>query len=321
LFIQALLAPAVGLTAGLGLLLLLWLGSLRIASGTLSPAELVSLLLYAMMMNAPLKSLANVYGRIQVTRGAAERLVDFLGQQPEPADEGLPDLGEVAGDIRFEAVDFHYPGGPPVLRGLDLRIGAGETVAITGPNGVGKSTLAHLLLRFSDPDSGRIYIDNIDIVTVSLASLRARVGLVSQHTLLVNGTIAENILYGCPSVSAATMQRAAALARADEFIEALPAGYDTIVGEQGIRLSGGQRQRLSLARTLLTDPPILVLDEATAMFDPQAEAEFLEECRALLGEKTVILITHRPASLALADRLIHFSGADEADSVVQGSGN
>jgi ABC-type multidrug transport system fused ATPase/permease subunit len=317
LFIQALLAPAVGLTAGLGLLLLLWLGSMRIASGTLTPAELVSLLLYAMMMNAPLKSLADVYGRIQVSRGAAERLVDFLGQQPEPVDEGLPDLGEVAGDIRFDAVDFHYPGGPPVLRALDLRIGAGETVAITGPNGVGKSTLAHLLLRFADPDGGRIYIDNIDIAKVSLASLRARVGMVSQHTLLVNGSIAENILYGCPSGSAATMQRAAALARADEFIEALPAGYDTIVGEQGIRLSGGQRQRLSLARTLLTDPPILVLDEATAMFDPPAEAEFLEQCRALLGEKTVILITHRPASLALADRQIHFRGTDETNSAAQ----
>jgi ABC-type multidrug transport system fused ATPase/permease subunit len=169
---------------------------------------------------------------------------------------------------------------------------------------VGKSTLAHLLMRFIDPDRGVIRIDGRDIGEVDLHSLREQVGLVAQNTLLLNGTVAANIAYGCPDASLEDMKKAAKAARADRFIEALPDGYDTVIGDQGVRLSGGQRQRLSLARTLLKDPPILILDEATAMFDPEGEAGFIEECHELLHRRTVILITHRPASLALADRVV-----------------
>lgn len=310
LLIQSMLSPAIGLLAGLGLLLLLWLGSAQIASGELTPSELVSLLLYAMLLSQPLKGLADVYGEVQRTRGAAERIIDFFGEQPEPGDDGTTPLPRVQGDIRFQDVHFHYPGGNPVLQGLDLHIAAGETIAITGPNGVGKSTIAHLLMRMADPDSGQILIDGTDIAQVSLASLRGQIGLVAQHTLLVNGTVAENIAYGQPLVKQASIEQSARAAHAHEFVSHLPDGYETVIGDQGLRLSGGQRQRISLARTLLVDPPILILDEATSMFDPAGEEGFIAECRDLLGGKTVILITHRPASLGLADRILKLSIAE-----------
>jgi ATP-binding cassette subfamily B protein len=308
LFIQSLLSPAIGLLAGMGLLLLLWLGSERIASGELATADLVSLLLYAMLLSQPVKGLANVYGQVQRTLGAAERIIAFLRERPEPDDSDKPTLPRVKGEVRFEQVNFHYPGGKPVLQGLDLHIVAGETVAITGPNGVGKSTVAHLLMRLADPDSGQIFIDDTDIAKISLSSLRGQIGLVAQHTLLVNGTVAENIGYGRPLLEQAAIEQAAMSAHAHDFITKLPDGYKTVIGDQGLRLSGGQRQRVSLARTLLVNPPILILDEATSMFDPEGERGFIAECHDLLGGKTVILITHRPASLALADRVIELSG-------------
>lgn len=256
-----------------------------------------------MLMSQPLKGLANVYGQVQRTRGAAERIVDFLDAQPEPDDTGLPAMPPVCGNIEFRNVAFHYPGGKPVLQDFNLQIHAGETVAITGPNGVGKSTLAHLLMRMADPDQGSIFIDGLDIGHYSLASVREQIGLVAQHTLLANDTVQENICYGQPLVAPDEIEAAARRAHAHEFIKQLPQGYESLIGDQGLRLSGGQRQRLSLARTLLLDPPILVLDEATSMFDPAGEESFLTECKDILDGKTVILITHRTASLALADRI------------------
>lgn len=307
--IQSALSPAIGLLAGLGMLLLLWLGSRRIDGGELAAAELVSLLLYAMLLSQPLKELANVYGQVQLTRGAAERIIDFFGEQAEPDDAGKPELPPVRGEIDFRHLSFHYPGGKPVLQDLDLHITAGETVAITGPNGAGKSTLAHLLMRLADPDSGHILIDGVDIAGVSLVSLRRQIGLVAQHTLLVNGTVAENIAYGQALVEHHDIEQAARAAHAHSFIMQLPNGYDTVIGDQGLRISGGQRQRVSLARTLLMDPPILILDEATSMFDPDGEEHFITRARESIGKKTVLLITHRPASLEVADRVYYLSPA------------
>ena len=304
ILVQSILAPTVSLLAGIGLLLLFWLGIRQIAAQEITPAELVSLLLYAMLMTRPISGLANVYGQVQRTRGAAERLIKFFGEQPEPPEEELPPLGQVKGHIKFEKVSFAYPGREPVLIDFDLEIKTGETIALTGPNGSGKSTLAHLLMRFIEPTSGNISIDGKDINEHSLESIRNAVGLVAQHTLLLNGSVAENIAYGRFDASKEEIERAARATGAHEFIMQMPDGYDTIIGDQGVRLSGGQRQRLSLARTLLKDPPILILDEATAMFDPQGEDKFIEECRDLLKERTVILITHRPASVALADQVI-----------------
>jgi subfamily B ATP-binding cassette protein MsbA len=220
----------------------------------------------------------------------------------------LTSLAAVKGEIEFRAVGFAYGGRPPALAGVDLRIAAGETVAVVGPNGAGKSTLAHLLMRLHEPSSGRILIDGIDIAGVSLASLRSQIGVVPQHVLLFNATVRDNIAYGRPEPSQTEIEAAARAARAHDFIAALPQGYDTLIGDRGVRLSGGQQQRIALARALLKDPPILILDEATAMFDPQGEAEFLAACQDTLRRRTVLLITHRPASLAAADRVVHMEG-------------
>jgi ATP-binding cassette, subfamily B, bacterial len=312
LLIKSLLGPVVALVAGLGLILLLWLGGAAVASNQLSAAELVSLLLYAMLMSQPLRGLANVYGQLQTTRGAAERIMEFLGEAPEPDDDDLPDLPPLVGDIELKSVHFQYPGGNPVLEGLNLRVAAGETIAITGRNGAGKSTLAHLIMRFADPLAGTVLIDEHDVSQYSLASLRSQIGLVAQHTLLTNGTVAENIAYGLPFADMTAIERAARQAHAEEFISEMKLGYQTLIGDQGVRLSGGQRQRLALARALLVNPPILIFDEATAMFDPTGEKAFIDECHELLAVKTVILITHRPASLALADRVIDLSGPDSS---------
>lgn len=303
--IQSLMVPVADLMAGLGLLLMLWLASRHIEEGVLEPAALVSLILYAGLLLAPLRQLASAYGEFQKVRGYAERLLDFFAVNPEPLHVSGRVLCDVRGAIRFENVEFAYPGRDvAVLKGLNLDIAAGETVAITGPNGAGKSTIALLLMRFFDANAGKVTIDGHDITRADLASVRQQVGLVAQQVQLLNGTIAENIAFGMPDASMSAIEEASRLACAADFIEAMPQGYQTVIGDEGIKLSGGQRQRLSLARALLKGPPILILDEATAMFDPEGEASFISQCRMVLRECTVILITHRPASLALADRVM-----------------
>ena len=304
IWLASLLTPVVGLMAAAGALLLLWLGIQHMQSGQLQPSELVALMLYVMLLSSPLSALASVYGQVMHARGAAERLLDFFGEQPEPLGGSKTRLGDVRGAITFANVSFAYPSRPPVLEQFNLQIAAGETIALTGPNGAGKSTLVHLLMRFMEPDGGRIMIDGSDISEVELSSLRRQIGLVSQNTLLLNGTIAENVAYGHPDATMEEIERAVRAAHADEFIGKLPKDYDTVIGDQGIKLSGGQRQRISLARTLLKDPPILILDEATSMFDPRGEERFLKECEELLHRRTAILVTHRPGSLELADRIV-----------------
>lgn len=296
-------APVVRWTAAMLVIALLWFGARAVASGALDTADLVGLLLYGLLLTQPVSQLAGLYGRVQAVRASARRIETVLAESPEP-DDGRRDLDRVHGDIAFESVMFAYPGRPAVFRELNLRIRAGETVAIVGPNGAGKSTLAHLLLRFADPDGGRITLDDIDLRELRLAQLRGHVGLVSQHVLLWHDTVANNIGFGHPGANVEAIERAARAAHAHDFIRRLPQGYGTVIGDEGLRLSGGQRQRIALARALLKDPAVLILDEATAMFDPDGERDFLAECHALLKHRTVLMITHRPASLALADRVL-----------------
>ena len=302
--IYSALGPLVHLVAAVGIVVVLALASADLIDGQLSPAQLVSFLLYAQLLTRPVEGLAEVYGRTQGMRGALARLQRAMAETPEaPGLIGIP-MPMVKGEIEFHRVTFAYEGRRRALDKLDLRIAAGETIAIVGPNGAGKSTLGHLLMRLHGPVEGRITIDGIDIATVSLESLRRRIGIVPQHVLLFHASVRDNIAFGRPVPGKAEIEAAARAARAHEFIVQLPQGYDTVIGDRGVRLSGGQQQRVALARALLKDPPILILDEATAMFDPEGEAEFLQECREAFRHRTVILITHRAASLETADRIV-----------------
>lgn len=301
--INALLGPAIQFLALVTMVVLLHLLGDRVTGGEMSVAEFVTFLLYAAFLTSPFSSFADLWAQTQLTRGALTRLDELFNESPE--ETGFTtQLEPVKGDIRFEGIHFTYPGRHQALRGVELHICAGETVAITGPNGVGKSTLINLLLRFDQPDQGRITIDGTDIADVELINLRGQIAVVSQTLLLLHATLRENIAYGLPNASDAAIQAAARSAQAHEFASALPQGYETVIGDRGVRLSGGQAQRIALARALLKDPAILVLDEPTAMFDPEGEETFIAMARAAFADRTVILITHRPASLALADRIV-----------------
>lgn len=309
------LEPTVQLAAASGAVLLLWLASGKLAAGGLNPADLVSFLLYAALLTRPVSALAGVYGQVQVARGTISRLHGVLNEAPEPDTATAPELRQVRGDIEFRHISFAYPDRRPLLENVSLHVRAGETIALTGDNGAGKTTLIHLLLRLYQPRSGCILVDGTDIASVSLKSLRRQIGIVPQHTLLFNGSVRDNIGFGKVGASQAEVENAARLAQAHEFIAALPHGYETIIGDHGVRLSGGQRQRIALARALLKDPPILILDEATSMFDPDGEAAFIADCHEALADRTVILISHRPASLALADRILRMTAGGKLEEM------
>ena len=301
--LQGAINPVVYVIGAGAILLLLGLGGHLVIRSEMRMGELISVFLYGMVLLGPVGSLASVYGSTMAAMGSLRRLSDALGAVPE-VDTGVQTVVPMAGDIVYSQVNFTYPGREPLFSGLDLRIRAGETVALTGTNGAGKSTLVHLLLRLVEPESGSVTIGGIDLRGFRLQALREQIGLVAQQVLLFNATVRENIAYGRVEAPQEAIERAAQAARAHDFISQLPQGYDTVIGDQGVKLSGGQKQRIALARALLKDPPILILDEATAMFDPDGELEFIHECRDVLANRTVVLITHRPASLALADRVL-----------------
>jgi len=303
--LNAVIGPVMALCAALAAIGVLVIGSETLTGDARSAGDVFAFLLYAALLTRPIGSLANMYGMYQMARGTLARLETVLALDPEPGhDRGKP-LCRAKGAIAFEALAFGYSGRPPVFTGLDLEISAGEIVALTGENGVGKSTLVRLLLRFYFPQSGRITLDGSDIADFQIQDLRRQFGYVPQRALLFNGTIADNIAFGQPADDIdQAVARAVRLAQAESLIAALPDGLDTVIGDHGIRLSGGQRQRIALARALFRDPPIMIFDEATSMYDLESEAAFVESCVESLKGRTVIIITHRPASLALADRIL-----------------
>ncbi|PKP94877.1 MAG: ABC transporter ATP-binding protein [Alphaproteobacteria bacterium HGW-Alphaproteobacteria-14] len=302
--ITAFIGPIVALVAAIAAIIILVIGSAQVQDGARNPGEMFAFLFYAALLTRPIGSLADTYGRFQIAKGTLARLEAVFAMQPEPGYDRKRRIGRAQGAIAIDAVSFAYPGRPAVLTNASLAIARGETIALTGDNGIGKSTLVNLILRFYQPDQGRITLDGVDIADLQVQDLRRQFGYVPQRPLLAYGSVAENIAFGCPDPDPAEIENAARLAQAWEFIEHLPRGLATEVGDGGVRLSGGQRQRLALARALFRDPPIYIFDEATSMFDLDGETAFIQSCADLLTERTVIIITHRPASLALADRVI-----------------
>ena len=286
----------------------LWVGAHAVIRGEMSGGELSQFLLYAVYVAVAAASLSEMWGEVQRAAGAMERLVELQNAQPmivaPPDPQPLPSPGR--GEIAFDRVSFHYPSRPETkaLDGLDLSIRPGETVAFVGPSGAGKSTVFQLLLRFYDPAGGCILIDGIDVAKADPEAVRQRIGLVPQDTVLFAASARENIRYGRPGASDADVAAAARAAAADEFIQRLPQGYDTFLGERGTRLSGGQRQRIAIARAILRDPPILLLDEATSALDAESERLVQAALERLMHGRTTIVIAHRLATVLEADRIV-----------------
>ncbi|MCB2046787.1 MAG: ABC transporter ATP-binding protein [Novosphingobium sp.] len=302
--ITSVLGPSIELAAATGAIVVLVIASGSVKAGNMSPTELFSFMLYAALLTRPVSTLANVYGLYQNARGTLERLFAVLRYEPEAGYAATGAIEATRGAISLRGVTFAYPARETVLDCVDLEIPAGQIVALVGENGAGKTTLINLLLRIYEPTGGEIHLDGRDIRTIQLQNLRSQFGLVPQRPLLFNGTIRDNIAFGLDGASDAAINQAARLAQAHEFISALADGYETVIGDHGVGLSGGQRQRIALARALLADPPVLIFDEATSMFDLEGESAFIASCAEALKGRTVILITHRPASLALAERLV-----------------
>lgn len=303
--IYAALGPAISLVTALAAVAILLLAGESVADGGMTPTDLFSFLLYAALLTRPVGALANLYGQLQTAKGTLARLQRVLAEDEEPGYAAQGRLKGRHGAITFRDVCFAYPGRRGTLHGVDFEIAEGEVIALTGENGAGKSTIVNLILGFYQPERGRITFDGVDIATLDVRRLREAIGYVPQRPLLFNGSVRENIAFGLEGVTEDELARAARLAQARPFIEDLPSGFETEIGDHGVRLSGGQRQRIALARALLKDPPVLILDEATSMYDLEGEAAFIEACKTALVGRTVIIITHRPASLALADRILH----------------
>jgi ATP-binding cassette subfamily B protein len=290
------------------LTLFLWLGSRSVLAGEMSGGELGQFLMYAFFVGSSATALSGLWGEIQRAAGAMERLAELLAA--EPAIKAPPEpaviAGRAAGRILFDGVCFHYPSRPEsaALEGFSLEVRAGETVAIVGPSGAGKTTAFQLLLRFYDLQGGRILVDDTDIARLDPRALRRQIGLVPQDTVLFGESALENIRYGRPEATDEEVREAARLAAADEFIVALPEGYATFLGERGTRLSGGQRQRVAIARAILKDPPILLLDEATSSLDAESERLVQSALESLMRSRTTLVIAHRLATVKKVDRIV-----------------
>jgi ATP-binding cassette subfamily B protein len=285
----------------------LWLGAHAVLDNRLTPGQLSQFVLYALLAAGSTASLSEVWGGVQRAAGATERLAELLTAENRLAVTDRPAAfprGRVS--LAFRNVTFAYPSRPdePVLKNLSFEVAPGETVALVGPSGGGKSTVFKLIQRFYDPDDGRVCIDGENLAAFDPVALRAAIGLVSQDIALFSGSAADNVRYGRPDAPIADVEQASRLAQAHEFIDKLPEGYDAFLGERGIRLSGGQRQRLAIARALVTRPSLLLLDEATASLDAESERLVQQALEEASRDRTVLVIAHRLATVRRADRLL-----------------
>ncbi|MEA3348463.1 MAG: ABC transporter ATP-binding protein, partial [Pseudomonadota bacterium] len=302
--IKALTVPISETAGGLAAAAVIWYGGSQVIQGNSTPGNFFSFMTALFMLYGPIRSLNRSNNQIQEALAAGKRVFEMLDTEPEIFDQ--PDAFELPSlqrDIRYEGVHFSYDE-DEVIKGISLQISKGENIAIVGRSGSGKTTLLNLLPRFYEVDSGKIMIDDCDIREVTQKSLRSTIAIVSQHTILFNDTVRNNIAYGRSDVSLADIIVAARSANAHEFIEELPLKYDTIIGENGIRLSGGQQQRLSIARALLKNSPILILDEATSSLDTESERAVQEAIDRLMENRTSLVIAHRFSTIINADRIV-----------------
>jgi len=303
--IKAIQYPVVGFLEAMGIVLLFMLGGWQISRGNLTGGQFISFAAAVVLIIDPINITTNNYNEFKQGEASVDRVFELMHLQPtiveSPTAIALP---WVKGKVEYRKVCFSYPSGHPVLKELTLTAQPGEVIALVGSSGAGKTTLVNLLPRFYEPQSGEILIDGIDIQGVTLKSLRQQIGIVPQDTVLFSGTIAQNIAFGQVNYNLQTIETAAKIANAHQFISQFPEGYQTVLGERGVNLSGGQRQRLAIARAVLLDPRILILDEATSALDSESEALVQEALDRLMKGRTVFIIAHRLATVRGADRIL-----------------
>jgi subfamily B ATP-binding cassette protein MsbA len=302
----------IDVVTGIGIGVVLWYGGTMVANGTITAGVFASIIVAIYMMFSPVKKLGDSYNSLQEARASIERIDTLLNAEEEI--EGHTKIGNFSKSIKLKNVSFTFPGNTtPVLTGVDLEIKQGEVIAIVGRSGVGKSTLVDLIPRFHLPSSGTLTIDGMDINDIEKHSLRELIGIVSQDIILFNDTVRENIAFGKPGVSEEDIIEAARMAYADEFIRQLPEKYNTFIGDRGLKLSGGQRQRIAIARAILKNPPVLILDEATSSLDSVSEALVQKALDELMKGRTTIVIAHRLSTIKHADRILLIEGGKIAD--------
>jgi ATP-binding cassette subfamily B protein len=298
--------PLLDFLPALALVVILWYGGHLVLDGDLQIGDLVAFNSYILMTIWPLRMTGMLVAQSGRASSSGGRIDEILGTDPAVVDPPHPTSvpADGRGELRFEDVDFSYGDGPPVLADFDLLVRGGEAVAVVGATGSGKTTVARLVSRFYDVDDGRVSVDGVDVRDLKVRDLRRSVGIVFEDTFLFTDTVAENIAFAEPEAPLEQVRRAAALAGADEFVMALPDGYDTVIGEHGFSLSGGQRQRIAIARAVLADPRVLILDDATSSVDPTKEHEIRAALREVMDGRTTLIIAHRAATIALADRVV-----------------
>jgi subfamily B ATP-binding cassette protein MsbA len=315
--ISAILAPIIGFMALMSITITLWFGGYEVVQGRLTPGGLIAYIIYTLLVAGPIAAFSGLYSQFQSALGATERIFQLLDTEPEIVDtpDAIP-LPTIVGRIKFEDVSFEYSRNLAVLHQINLNVKPGQVVALVGPSGAGKTTLVNLIPRFYDISGGCLTIDGIDIRRVTGLSLRQQIGIVPQETALFSDSIAENIRYGKLEATAEEIENAARAANAHEFIQSMPAGYQTLVGERGVKLSGGQRQRIAIARAILKDPRVLILDEATSSLDSESESLVQEALERLMRSRTTFVIAHRLSTIINADWIVVL---DEGRIVEQGT--
>ena len=303
--VLAMLTPSIEFLAAIGVTVIIWYGGREVIDGNLTSGALIAFLIYVVNISNPIKRMSRSYGNIQKAVAAVERIFSLLDTEPEIKNSpGAIELPPIKGKVAFKNVSFSYEKSEPALVDVSLTADSGQVIAVVGPSGAGKSTIASLIPRFYDVFKGEITIDDFDIKKVTLESLRRQIGIVPQETILFNGTVYENILYGDLNASEEAVVAAAKSANAHNFIMDMPDGYSTQIGERGAKMSGGQRQRIAIARAILKNPRVLILDEATSALDSESEALVQEALDKLMVGRTAFIIAHRLSTVQRADNIV-----------------